>query len=32
VLALSPFGNLRIFCEIPAGFADVILDVTGYFQ
>ena len=32
VLALSPFGNLRIFCDIPTGFADVILDVTGYFQ
>jgi hypothetical protein len=32
ILALSAFGDLRILCEIPAGSANVILDVTGYFE
>ncbi len=32
ILALSPFGDLKVLCEIPLGFANVILDVTGYFE
>ena len=32
ILALSAFGDLRVLCEIPTGFAQVILDVTGYFK
>jgi hypothetical protein len=32
ILGLSTFGDLRVLCEIPSGFAHVILDVTGYFE
>ena len=32
ILPLGSLGDLSIFCAIPSGVTDAILDVTGYFQ
>lgn len=32
VLALGVAGNLSVFCGMPSGSVDFVLDVTGYFE
>ena len=32
ILALDPAGDFRVWCVMPSGSAQVIVDVTGYFE
>jgi hypothetical protein len=32
ILSLSPAGNLSVYCGIPSGSVDLVIDVTGYFE
>lgn len=32
IVALGPGGSVTVFCEIPSGTADFILDLAGYFE
>jgi hypothetical protein len=32
VVALGTSGSVSVFCSMPSGTADFILDVTGYFE
>jgi hypothetical protein len=32
VVSLNPYGGLTVFCGMPSGTVDYIIDVNGYFQ
>ncbi|MDQ5856777.1 MAG: hypothetical protein M3542_00675 [Acidobacteriota bacterium] len=32
IIQLGVSGEIAVFCSMPSGFADFVLDVTGYFE